>query len=77
MKTIARIATATVAAIVSVFIASPAFAHDAPEKYNPADQFSTVNDPLQVGAILLCGAILLIIVLLLAQWIGSAFNKKA
>lgn len=77
MKTIARIATAIIAAVASVFIAAPAFAHDAPEKYNPADAFSTVDHPLQVGAILLCGAILLILVLLLAQWIGSAFTKKA
>lgn len=82
MKTISRIATAVttvvVAAIASVFVAGPAFAAEASdEKFNPAAQFSTAGEPVQVWAILICGAILLIIVLLLAQGVGGLFNKKS
>lgn len=81
MKTIARTAaavtTAVIAALASMFVAAPAFAsEEGGEKFNPAAQFSTAGDPLQVGAILICGAILLVIVLLLAQLIGSSFDPK-
>lgn len=76
MKTIARIATAVVAAAVSLFVAAPAFAHEDVEKFNPADEFSLAGEPLQVGAILICGIILLAIVLILAQLIGNLFEKK-
>lgn len=76
MKIIARIATAVVAAIASVLVAAPAFAHEDVEKFNPADQFSLAGEPLQVGAILICGIILLAIVLILAQLIGNLFEKK-
>lgn len=79
MKTIARIATAVTAAIVSVFVAAPAFAHEGHEgveKHNPADAFSTAGDPVQVGAILIVGVVLLAIVLLLSTWVGSLFDKK-
>ena len=79
MKITARIAsavTATVAAIASVFIAAPAFAHEEVEKFNPADEFSTVNDPMQVGAIIIVGIILLAIVLIGAQLVGNLFEKK-
>ncbi|MBO1900872.1 hypothetical protein J4H92_02780 [Leucobacter weissii] len=81
MKTIARIATAA-AALVSVFVAavlttSPALAaEEGVEKFNPADQFSTAGEPLQVGAIIICGIVLLAIVLILAQLIGNLFEKN-
>lgn len=75
MKTIARIATAVTAALASVFIATPAFASGG-ESHDPAAMFSTAGEPLQVWAILIVGAVLLVIVLLLAQWIGNAFEKK-
>lgn len=77
MKIIARIATAVAAALASVFVAAPAFAHEDVEKFNPADQFSTAGDPLQVGAILICGIILLALVLILAQLLGNLFEKKS
>lgn len=75
MKTIARIATAVTAALASVFVAVPAFANDG-ESHDPAAQFSSAGEPLQVWAILIVGAVLLVLVLLLAQWIGNAFEKK-
>lgn len=75
MKTISRIATAAVAAIASLFIAAPAFAHEG-EQFDPLAEFSTAGHPLQIGAILICGFILLAIVLLLAQGLGSLFDKK-
>ena len=81
MKTVSRIATAVSAAIVaalaSVFVAAPAFASEAGgEKFNPNAQFSTAGEPVQVGAILICGLILLAIVLILAQVVGNLFEKK-
>ncbi len=75
MKTIARISIAVTAALASVFVAAPAFAHDG-EAHDPATVFSTAGDPLQVGAILIVGIVLLALVLILSQWIGSAFEKK-
>jgi len=80
VKTVRRIATAVSAAVVaiaSIFVAAPAFAHEEVERFNPAAQFSTAGEPVQVYAILICGIILLAIVLVLAQWIGSAFDKKS
>lgn len=75
MKTIARIATATVAAIASLFIAAPAFANEG-GGHDPLTTYSTAGEPLQVWAILIVGAVLLVLVLLLAQSIGNAFEKK-
>lgn len=78
MKTFARIATAFVAAIASFFVAAPAFAAGGGvEKYNPADEFSAVGQPVDFVAILVFGAIVLAIVLILAQVIGNLFEKKA
>lgn len=80
MKTIARIAAtasaAVAAALVSVFMAAPAFAHEGGEKFDPAEQFSTAGQPVQVGAILIVGFVLLAIVLLTAQAISAPFEKK-
>ncbi len=79
MKIFTRIATAITAAFVSLFIASPAFASAAGEgveKYNPADAFSTVGQPMNVVGILVTGAILLVVVLVLAQLVGNLFEKK-
>lgn len=76
MKTIARIATAFTVALASVFVAAPAFAAETGERFNPADEFSLAGEPLQVYAILICGAILLAVVLGTAQLLGNLFNKK-
>ena len=76
MKTRTRITTAVAVVLASVFVAAPAFAHGDVEKYDPSDAFSHAGEPMQVGAILICGAILLVIVLVLAQLIGKAFDKN-
>lgn len=77
MKTIARIATAAVAALVSVFVAAPAFAAEEEHGHGSlgaAQEFSTAGDPLQVGAILIVGIVLLAIVLIVAPAAGSLFD---
>lgn len=76
MKIFTRIATAITAAVVSLFIAAPAFASEGAEKYNPADEFSATGQPVDVVAILIVGAVLLAIVLLLSQLIGNLFEKS-
>ena len=79
MKTFSRLATtvtaALTAAFLTLFVAAPAMANEELEKYNPADEFSTAGQPLDVVAILVTGAILLVIVLVLAQLIGNLFEK--
>ncbi|NLA65851.1 MAG: hypothetical protein GX862_08015 [Leucobacter sp.] len=77
MKIFARIATAVTAALASLFVAAPAFAHTEVEKFNPADEFSAVGQPVDVVAILIVGAVLLVIVLVLAQVVGGLFDKSA
>ncbi len=79
MKTLSRLATtvtaALTAAFLTLFVAAPAMASEEIEKYNPADEFSTVGQPLDVVAILVTGAIVLVIVLVLAQLVGNLFEK--
>lgn len=75
MKTLTRIATAIVAAVISLFVAAPAFAAEG-DKYNPADQFSAAGEPVNTVAILIVGAVLLIVILGGAQLIGNLFEKK-
>lgn len=76
MKTLTRIATAIVAAVISLFVAAPAFAAEGGDKYNPADQFSAAGEPVNTVAILIVGAVLLIVILGGAQLIGNLFEKK-
>ena len=78
MQTLTRIATAVIAAVVSVFVAAPAFAAEASEgeRFNPADQFSAAGEPVNVIAILIVGAIILLVVLGLGTLVGNLFNKK-
>lgn len=78
MKIITRIATAITAAFVSLFVAAPAFAaggHGG-EKYDPAAQFSAAGQPVDTAAILITGAILLVIVLLTSQLVSGLFAKS-
>jgi len=77
VKTIARIGTAIVVAITSLFVAAPAFAHEGGEKIDPTAAYSSAGGPLQVGAILICGLVLLAIVLVLAQLLSAPFQKNA
>ncbi|MBN9612694.1 MAG: hypothetical protein J0H64_04395 [Actinobacteria bacterium] len=80
MKTIARIAAtasaAVAATLVSVLASAPAFANEGGPKIDPTAEFSSAGEPLQVGAILICGFVLLAVVLLTAQAISAPFEKK-
>lgn len=75
MKTITRIVTAAFAAIVSVFIAAPAFAADEGGQ-GAVHLFHTTDHPIQVGAILTVGAVLLVIVIASSVALGSLFDQK-
>lgn len=76
MKIFTRIAAAVIAALVSFFVATPAFAHEEVEKFNPADQFSAAGQPVDMVAILIVGAVLLVVVLVTAQLVGNLFEKS-
>lgn len=80
MKTIARIAataSAALAAVLSVFVAAPAFAsEEGGQKIDPLAEFSSAGDPVQVGPILIVGFVLLAIVLLTSLAIGNLFEKE-
>ncbi len=76
MKILARIAAAITAVLVSLFVATPALAHEG-ESHDLADQFSSAGQPVDVVAILIVGAVLLAIVLLLSQLVGNLFEKSA
>lgn len=77
MKTLTRITAVVVAAVASLFIAAPAFASGG--EGDAADhmaQFSSAGEPVNVVAILIVGAVLLVVVLGLAQIVGNLFEKK-
>jgi hypothetical protein len=80
VKTFARIGTAIAAAVtavfVSLFVAAPAMAHEEIEKYNPADEFSAVGQPVDIVATLVTVAVLLVVVLVSAQLVGNLFEKN-
>lgn len=76
MKIFTRIAATITAAFVTFFVATPAFANEGGEMFNPADQFSSAGQPVDMVAILIVGAVLLAIVLLLSQGIGNLFEKS-
>ncbi len=75
MKIFTRIAATITAALVSFFVATPAFAHGG-EKHDPAAEFSAAGQPVDVVAILIVGAVLLFVVLLTAQLVGNLFEKS-
>lgn len=74
MKFFTRAAAAITAALASLFVAAPAFAHEEVEKFNPADQFSAAGQPVDVVATLITAAVVLAVVLLLAWWLTSLFK---
>lgn len=76
MKIFTRIAAAITAAFVSFFVATPAFAHESVEKFDPTEQFSAAGQPVDVVAILIVGAIVLAVILLLSQLVGNLFEKS-
>lgn len=77
MKFFTRAVTAITVAVVSLFVAAPAFAHEEVERFNPADQFSAAGEPVNVVAILITGAIVLLIVLLATALISNLFKPAA
>lgn len=76
MKIFTRIAATITAALVSFFVATPAFAHEELEKFDPAAQFSAAGQPVDTVAILIVGAVILAVVLLTAQLVGNLFEKS-
>jgi len=77
VKFFTRAAAAITAAFISLFIAVPAFAHEEVEKFNPADEFSAAGQPVNTVAILITGAVVLIVVLLLTAWLSNMFKPAA
>lgn len=77
MKIFTRIATAITAVLVSLFVASPAFASEEGERIDTLAEFSSAGQPVDMVAILITGAVLLAIVLLLSQLVGNLFEKSA
>lgn len=77
MKIIARLSAAVIAVFVSLFIASPAFANaGGADRVDMTEQFSTAGQPLQVGAILIVGFVLLALVLIFSTLISNLFEKQ-
>lgn len=71
MKIRTRIAAALTAALASVFIAAPAFAHD-----EGSHAFSSAGQPVDVVAVSIVGLVLLAVVLIGSTLIGNLFNKE-
>ncbi|PRI10859.1 hypothetical protein [Leucobacter massiliensis] len=71
---IAAAVTAVTAALASIFLAAPAFAHDGED--HTQSMFSTAGDPLDIVAISIVGVVLLAVVLIGSTLIGNLFAKK-
>lgn len=77
MKIRTRIAAAVTTVLVSLFVATPAFAAEGGHGGNDLDSmFSRAHDPMQYGAIIAVGVILLVIVLATSILVGRLFDKK-
>ncbi|MFV0433738.1 MAG: hypothetical protein ACK5LO_07160 [Leucobacter sp.] len=74
MKIRTRIVTAVTVALASVFVAAPAFAHDGED--HARSMFDTAGLPLNWVGISITIIVLLVIVLALAGWLSSLFEKK-
>lgn len=61
--------SAVAAAVMTMFVAAPAFAHGDAEN-------AIAGTPVDTGAILIVGLVLLAIVLLLATWFGNMLGKR-
>ena len=77
MKIFTRIAATITAALVSFFVAAPAFASEEVEKFNPADQFSSAGQPGDTVSIFIVGAFILAVVLLTTQLGGNLFETSS
>lgn len=74
MNIFSRIAAVVTAAVISLVFATPALAASGEEKIDFAAEFSSAGQPVNVVAILITGAVILVIVLLLAGWISNMFK---
>ncbi|MBK0420988.1 hypothetical protein JD292_02680 [Leucobacter sp. CSA2] len=74
MKFRTRIAAAAVAATVSLFVATPAFASGGGDDTH--SMFSSAGQPVDVVAISITGVIILAVVLIGSTLIGNLFEKK-
>lgn len=73
MKIRTRILTAMTVAFATVFVATPAFAHDGHHHVSP---FSSAGTPVDGVAIAIIMLILLALVLIGSTLIGNLFEKK-
>ena len=78
VKIFSRIAAVLTTAFVSLFVAAPALAADGEhgERHSSSDAFSSAGDPVHVTAILIVGAVLLVVVLATAAWLTDLTEKK-
>ncbi|GAA2181145.1 hypothetical protein GCM10009847_21800 [Leucobacter tardus] len=77
MKTRTRIATAVTTALLSLFVAAPAFAAEGGHGGNDLDSmFSRANDSFQYGAIFAVIIILAVIVIATSIVVGRLFDKQ-
>ncbi|WP_427868569.1 hypothetical protein [Leucobacter luti] len=74
MKIRTRIAAAVVAALTSVFVATPAFASGGSDDTH--SMFSSAGQPVDVVAISIVGVVLLAVVLIGSTLVGNLFEKK-
>lgn len=74
MKIRTRITTAVAVALATVFVATPAFAHEGHD--HGETMLSAVGQPVDVVAISILGVILLAVVLIGSTLAGNLFNKK-
>lgn len=74
MKIRTRIATAVTVALATVFVATPAFAHNG-EDHGPS-MFDHSGDPFSYVAIAVLMVILLAVVLLGSTWVGNMFERN-
>lgn len=71
MKIRTRIATAVSVALATLFVSTPALAHDGGES-----MYSSAGHPVNVVAIIIIGLILLVVTLLVSTWVGNLFEKN-
>lgn len=74
---IAGLFAAVVAALASVFVAVPAFAHEDEKKIDTLAEFSHAGAPANWIAIAIVMVVLLAIVLFTATWLSNLFEKKS
>lgn len=72
MKIRTRIAAVVSAVLATLFVSTPALAH---EGHAHESMYSSAGEPVNAVAIIIIGLILLVVTLLLSTWIGNLFQK--